>query len=87
VLEPFEANEPLDPLLRRPPQDAVLEDASSERLEMRPSDAPALGFAPVRKAQPEVSKRYPTSLTPQYIKQKSQSAPDRREQLQRQQVQ
>ena len=59
----------------------------AERLEMGAPDAQALGFGPLREAQLEVSEHYLTSLTPQQIKQKSQSAPEGGQQRQRQQVQ
>ena len=65
----------------------MLEKASSECLEMGPSDAPAFALAPSREAQFEVSECYLTSLSPQQVKQKPQPAPERGEQLQRQQAQ
>ncbi|MNC86077.1 hypothetical protein D3C83_17080 [compost metagenome] len=65
VLDAQDLHQPMHPLLRRPPQDAMLEEAAAERPKVRFHYVAPLLLAPLRKAKPDVSECYLTALAPQ----------------------
>ena len=87
VMQPFDADEPHDPLFGRPPQDAALEYGASERLEVTPQETPALRFARSRKAQPQIRETHAPALGRDDVRAQAESASQRREQRERQEMQ